>query len=126
MALYTHFREYLVLHDASARSNQRKGYFYYICAGAQQSAFFSIHRVQNLLSELVDDFLPYNTFPHRRNVSSLSLVYRYFPENCSVGLHALVLSVKNFTAQTCHSIKTRANHFHPLHVPTVRKQTTSY
>ena len=80
----------------------RMEYCCHIWAGASESSLSKLDQVQRRLRWLIGDEL-FNTLqplPHRRNVASLSLFYRYFHGKCSDELHSLVPPIRSFPVRT--------------------------
>ena len=77
-------------------------YCCHIWAGASQQALSCLDIVQSRLRYLVGDslFLSLQPLSHRRNVASLSLLYRYYNGKCSNELQEIVPPRKTFVRNT--------------------------
>ena len=80
----------------------RMEYCCHIWAGASQQDLSCLDRVQSRLRYLVGDSLFSSLQPlsHRRNVASLSLLYRYYNGKCSKELQEIVPPRKTFVRNT--------------------------
>ena len=99
-------------------------YCCHIWGGAAQTSLSCLDRVQNRLRNLVGDDL-FSTLPPlslRRDVASLSLLYRYFHGRCSNELHSLVPPLQTFRVRTRLAAFTQSNHPYTLRSPLIRNQ----
>ena len=89
-------------------------YCCHIWGGAALSSLSCLDRVQNRLRNLVGDdlFNSLQSLSHRRDVASLSLLYRYFHGKCSNKLSLLVPDTHIFTHETRLATSTHSNHLH--------------
>lgn len=89
--------------------------------GDSQSRLSNLDRVQKRLRGLLsDEFFPIMQFLcHRRNVSSLSLLYIYFHEICQDGLYYFLTPFQIFSSGTPYVTWT---HPHALRIPFVRRK----
>ena len=78
-----------------------------------------LDRVKRRMRWLIGDalFKTLQPLSHRRNVASLTLLYRYYSGKCSEELHQLVPPPKVFGMDTRLAVHTRQNHPHALEVP---------
>ena len=99
-------------------------YCCHIWGGAAQSSLSCLDRVQNRLRNLVGDdlFSSLQPLSQRRDVASLSLLYRYFHGKCSNELHSLVPPRQTFRARTRLATSVESNHPHPLRIPNLRRK----
>lgn len=79
---------------------------------------YTIHSFQ--CWQNVDAFL--QTFPHRRNVASQSLLYCYFNDNCLNRLHLLVSVLQMFLFRTRYAGYTRLSHSHSIRIKSLRRE----
>merc|ERR1711954_428911 len=88
-------------------------------AGSPKSSLSCLDRVQRRMRWLIGDnlFKTLQPLSHRRNVASLSLLYRYYSGKCSEELHQLVPPPKAFGKDTRLAVHTRQNHPHALDAP---------
>merc|ERR1711954_544049 len=88
-------------------------------AGSPKSSLSCLDRVQRRMRWLIGDnlFKTLQPLSHRRNVASLSLLYRYYSGKCSEELNQLVPPPKVFGKDTRLAVHTRQNHPHALRVP---------
>ena len=121
-------RKYLtpsaILYLYKSQIRPRMEYCCHIWAGAAQSSLACLDRVQNRLQNLVgsDLFTTLQPLSHRRNVASLTLLYRYFHGKCSVELHSLVPPLRTFSARTRFATSTETNHPFFLNTPPLRRK----
>merc|ERR1712101_94461 len=110
-----------ILYIYKSQIRPRMEYCSHIWAGAAQTALASLDRVQKRLRRLIGDKLFKSLQPlHlRRNVSSLSLLYRYFHGQCSIELHAMVPPLKKYIQLTRSA---EANHPYFLDIPRCDKE----
>ena len=108
-----------ILYLYKSQIRPKMEYCCHLCGGAAQSTLTGLDRVQNRLRNLVGDelFSSLEPLSHRRDVASLSLLYRYFHGKCSDALHSLT-----FTARTRLATSTVANHPHFLRLPNIRRK----
>ncbi len=99
-------------------------YCCHIWGGAAQTSLSCLNRVQNRLQNLVGDDLFSTLAPLslRRDVASLSLLYRYFHGRCSNELHSLVPPLQTFRVRTRLAAFTQSNHPYTLRSPLIRNQ----
>ena len=110
-----------ILYLYKSQIRPKMEYCCHIWGGAAQTSLSCLDRVQRRLRYLVGDEL-FSTLPplvHRRNVSSLSLFYRYHNAKCSEELHSLVPPKKEFARETRLAKK---SHEHTLSEPTAQKK----
>lgn len=83
----------------------------------------NLDRIQSCLYSLMKDdlFSFFSLFPHRHNVTWLSLLYCYFHDKCSYEIHSLVSPVQTFISKICYAMYVEMNHTHSLHIPNVMK-----
>ena len=91
-----------ILYLYKSQIRPRMEYCCHIWAGASQHALSCLDRVQSRLRYLVGDSLFSSLQPlsHRRNVASLSLLYRYYNGKCSNELHEMVPPRRTFVRNT--------------------------
>lgn len=96
----------------------------YIWAGATQSAFPELNRVQNNLHGLVWEYLFSNLQPlsRKHNVASLSVSYGHFHGKYSAELHSLVSPVQIFITKPRRAISMKSNH---IRIPTASSKVQS-
>ena len=99
-------------------------YCCHIWAGLPKTSLSCLDRVQRRLRRLIGDelFKSLQPLSHRRNVASLSLLYRYYSGRCSEELKTLVPPLKVFVRDTRLASFTQRNHPHTLEVPVARKE----
>ena len=102
----------------------RMEYCCHIWAGSPKCSLSCLDRVQRRMRWLIGDalFKTLQPLSHRRNVASLSLLYRYYSGKCSEELHQLVPPPKVFGKDTRLAMHTRQNHPHTLEVPDSMKK----
>ena len=111
-----------ILYLYKSQIRPKMEYCCHIWGGADQTSLSCLDRVQRRLRYLVGDEL-FSTLPplnHRRDVSSLSLFYRYYNRMCSKELHSLIPPKKAFPKVTRLAVK---SHEHTL---LIRKVANSY
>ena len=91
-----------ILYLYKSQIRPRMEYCCHIWAGASQQALSCLDRVQSRLRYLVGDSLFSSLQPlsHRRNVASLSLLYRYYNGKCSKELQEMVPPRRTFVRNT--------------------------
>ena len=91
-----------ILYLYKSQIRPRMEYCCHIWAGSAQTSLSSLDAVQKRLRSLVGDelFGTLQPLSHRRDVSSLSLLYRYFHGRCSEELHQMVPPLKEFGRST--------------------------
>ena len=99
-------------------------YCCHIWAGSPKTSLSCLDRVQRRLRRLIGDelFKSLQPLSHRRDVASLSLLYRYYSGRCSEELKTLVPPLKVFVRDTRLASFTQRNHPHTLEVPVARKE----
>ena len=99
-------------------------YCCHIWAGLPKTSLSCLDRVQRRLRRLIGDelFKSLQPLSHRRDVASLSLLYRYHSGRCSEELKSLVPPPKVFVRDTRLASFTQRNHPHTLEVPVARKE----
>ena len=109
-----------ILYLYKSQIRPRMEYCCHIWAGASQQALSCLDRVQRRLRYLVGDSLFSSLQPlsHRRNVASLSLLYRYYNGKCSKELHEMVPPKRTFVRNTRFSSNV---HPHFLEVETAHQ-----
>ena len=119
-------RKYLspasILYLYKSQIRPKMEYCCHIWGGAVQTSLSCLDRVQRRLRYLVGDEL-FSTLPplsHRRDVSSLSLFYRYYNGKCSQELQLLVPPMKTFSVRTRLAAATQELHPHALVNPRVK------
>ena len=108
-----------ILYLYKSQIRPRMEYCCHIWAGSSKSSLSTLDRVQRRVRRLVGDelFKTLQPLSHRRNVSSLSLLYRYFYGKCSSELHAMVPKVLKFNRRTRLAVSVADNHPHFLNIP---------
>ena len=98
-------------------------YCCHIWAGASATCLFLLDRVQTRVANLIGPELPsrLQPLPHRRNVASLCLFYKYFNGECSEELQALVPPRRRHPRQTRQAVRS-----HPYTVEIPRSKKTFY
>lgn len=106
-----------ILYLCKSQIRVKMEHCYHIWPAAAQYSLSTPDRVEKRLHVLVGDKLFSTLQPpcHRWDVTSLSLLYRYFHGECSDELQSLILPVQTFTAKSRHATPILANHPHPLH-----------
>ena len=99
-------------------------YCCHIWAGSPKTPLFCLDRVQRRLRMLIGDelFMSLQPLYHRRDVASVSLLYRYYSGRCSDEIKTLFLPPKVFARDTSLASFTQRNHPHTLEVPVARKE----
>ena len=106
-----------------AKSARKLEYCSHIWAGSSKHELSSLDRIQHRIHGLVGTelFSSLDSLGHRRNVASLSLIYRYFHGKCADELHSLVPPIWEFTRMTRFAV-TNAAHPRLLNIPRARAQ----
>ena len=94
-------------------------YCCHVWAGADQIHLNCLDKVQRRVRGLIgeDLFSTLQPHSHQRDVSSLSLFYRYYHGDCSEELHSLVPPAKTIPVRTLLAATTEKHHPHSLQVP---------
>ena len=105
-----------ILYLYKSQIRPRMEYCCHIWAGSAQTSLSSLDAVQKRLRSLVGDelFGTLQPLSHRRDVSSLSLLYRYFHGRCSDELRQMVPPLKEFVRSTRLA---RSSHQYVLDIP---------
>ena len=108
-----------ILYLYKSQVRPRMEYCCHIWAGAARKTLSCLDRVQNRLRSLVGDALFSSLQPlsHRRDVASLSLLYRYFHGKCSSELQSMVPPRQTFKRNTRLAKNTINNFLHSLSLP---------
>ena len=112
-----------ILYLYKSQIRPKMEYCSHIWAGSSKHELSSLDRIQHRIHGLVGTelFSSLDSLGHRRNVASLSLLYRYFYGKCSDELHSLVPPIREFTRMTRFALTTGA-HPHLLNIPRSRTQ----
>ena len=88
----------------------------HLWAGASVSVLSLLDRIQKRVANIIRPELACKLQPLsiRRDVASLSLLYRYFHGHCSSELSSLVPPVKTFNRRTNSWFLLRKNHYIPV------------
>ena len=116
-----YFTQSAILYLYKSQIRPTMEYCCHIWAGASLVSLSCLDKIQNRLRPLVGDalFSKLEPLSHRRNVASLSLLYRYYYGKCSEELHSLVPVLYKFPRRTRFS---EINHPHYLSVPIVSRK----
>ena len=111
-----------ILYLYKSQIRPKMDYCSHIWAGSPKSTLSVLDRLQNRIRSLVGDQLFSNLqLGHRRDVASLSLLYRYVNGKCSAELKGLVPPLWEFVRNTRYSVSCN-NHTYLLRIPLEKKK----